>query len=86
MTRRWRCRPESVAGLLAGAQRMGAKLEGEEGGGKLSVPTPLGPLEGTYAFDGELFIVAVTARPAMLPVEMIWSRLDAILGAPVVTA
>ena len=86
MRRSWRCRPGSVGGLLDQARRAGATVEGSESEGRLSAPTPLGRIEGLYAFDGDLFTVTVTARPSMLPIEMIWSRLDAVLGPPVMTA
>jgi hypothetical protein len=86
MTRSWRCSPGSVARSLEDARRAGAAIAGDETAGTIGAPTPLGRVEGRYAFDGELFTVTVTKIPAMLPVEMIWSRLDAVFGPPVITA
>ena len=58
-------------------------MEGSESEGSLRATTPLGRIEGTYGFDGELLIITITQRPAMLPAEMVWSRLDSICGSPI---
>jgi hypothetical protein len=75
-----------MAGILEKLRSAGGEVDGAEEGGELRAPTPLGLVTGRYTFDGELLAVTVTARPAMLPLDLIWSRLDAILGSPVKTA
>ena len=85
-TRSWRCPPGSVKRSLEDARRAGAAIEGDENAGTIGAQTPLGRVEGRYEFDGELFTVTVTKIPAMLPIEIIWSRLDAVFGPPVTTA
>lgn len=86
MTRSWLCPPAALAGLLDRARAAGAIVTGNASEGNLKASTPLGPLEASYTFDGERFTVTLITKPAVLPVEMIWSRLDSILGSPVATA
>ena len=83
MTRSWQCHPGALTGLLDKARGAGASVTGSGSEGALKASTPLGPLEADYTFDGERFTVSLTTKPAMLPIEMIWSRLDSILGPPV---
>lgn len=86
MTRSWLCQPGALAGLLDKARGAGAIVTGIGSEGILKASTPLGPLEAGYTFDGERFTVTLTTKPSMLPIEMIWSRLDSILGSPVTEA
>ena len=84
--RSWLCQPEALAGLLDKARGAGATVTGSGSEGTLKAATPLGPLEADYTFDGERFTVTVTKKPLVLPIEMIWSRLDSFLGSPVSSA
>jgi len=86
MTRSWQVHPGALAGLLDKARGAGATVTGGASEGALRASTPLGALEAEYTFDGERFSVTLTKKPAMLPIEMIWSRLDSILGPPVFEA
>ena len=86
MTRSWMCNPEALAGLLERARAAGATVTGSASEGVLQAATPLGPLEAAYTFDGERFTVTLTKKPAMMPLAMIWSRLDSFLGSPVASA
>ena len=83
MKRSWLCHPGALAGLLDKARGAGAIVTGHGSEGIVRASTPLGPLEAGYTFDGERFTVTLTTKPAVLPIEMIWSRLDSILGSPV---
>lgn len=85
-TRSWRCGPGRFGGALEEFRQFGGTTQGSESDGTFSVATPLGRLEGRYLFDGEMLTITLTARPPMLPAEMIWSRLDRICGPPVMNA
>ena len=61
-------------------------MDGSPAEGSLRLDSPAGRLEGTYRFDGEELTITVTRRPAVVPLEAIWSRLDALCGPPVARA
>lgn len=84
--RSWRCGPGAVERALEEFRRVGGTVAGSGSEGTLSVSTPLGRVEGRYLFDGEELTVTVTTRPSMLPLEMIWNRVDRICGPPVMKA
>ncbi len=86
MKRSWRCGPHVFRSALDEFRQVGGKAQGSDSEGTLRAETPLGRLEGLYTFDGDLLTITITRRPAMLPAEMIWSRLDAICGQPVASA
>ena len=81
--RSWRCGPGACDEALEEFRRFGGSVLGGPSEGTLTASTPLGPVEGRYRFDGEELLVIVTVKPALLPVEMIWSRIDRICGPPV---
>jgi hypothetical protein len=83
LIRSWRCGPGAVDRALEEFRRFGGQVEGGPGEGLLRAATPLGRLEGRYTFDGEELTVTVTSKPAMLPIQLIWDRVDRICGPPV---
>jgi hypothetical protein len=85
-TRTWRCTPGAFENALAEFHRLGGTTQGGGSEGTVSVATPLGPLEARYLFDGEELTITLTSKPPMLPVGMIWSRLDQVCGPPVMKA
>ena len=85
-TRTWRCSPGAFQRALEEFRRLGGATLGADTEGTVSVSTPLGRLEGRYLFDGEELTITLTSRPPMLPIGMIWSRLDQVCGPPVMKA
>lgn len=85
-TRSWRCGPDALRRALDEFRRFGGAVSGGESGGGLRTSTPLGSLEGSYQFDGEVLTVVIASKPAMIPYEMIWNRLDQICGPPIMIA
>ena len=85
-TRSWRCSPSSVKSALDELRRFGGTVAGGESEGTLAVDTPLGPLSGRFTYDGETFTIVVTGKPAMLPIQMIWDRVDRFCGPPTMMA
>ena len=86
LTRAWRCGPGAFHRALDEFRRFGGSITGGGSEGGLVAATPLGPLEGDYRFDGEELTVTIKVKPAMLPIEMIWNRLDRICGPPAMKA
>ena len=86
LRRSWHCAPGVFRKALDEFRRSGGTISEAGSGGTLSVSTPLGRLEGEYLYDGEELSVVITTKPALLPIEMIWDRLDRICGPPVMTA
>jgi len=81
-TRVYRCTPSRVRTAMEEIRTMGGMVAGSESEGKVSIPTPLGDVEGLYAFDGEELSVTLTSKPAMVPERLIWERLDEACGPP----
>lgn len=65
---------------------LGGEMQGGPAEGTAWAATPLGRVEASYEYDGEHLTVTVTKAPVMLPVGMIWERLDRICGPPVARA
>lgn len=82
-SRTWRCSPSVVRQALDRFLERGGRVEGGESDGRLNISTPLGPLEGRFTFDGDLFTVTLDRRPPMVPLGLIWEELDRICGPPV---
>ncbi len=85
-TRAWRCGPGPFHAALEELRGLGGRVEGSESEGSLAADTPAGRLEGRYRFDGDTLTVTVTRKPALVPVEMIWSRIERVCGPPVAGA
>ena len=84
--RTWRCPPSTFRSALEELRSFGGTVQGSDSQGDLVLSTPAGRLEGRYSFDGEEFTVTITRKPAMIPIDMIWSRLDQLIGPPVMKA
>jgi len=84
--RTWRCGPDAFRRAVEELRRAGGTIAGGDSEGTLSAATPLGLVKGTYRFDGEELTVTITDKPAMLPVDLVWSRMDQICGSPVTRA
>jgi len=85
-TRTWRCGPGPFHAALEDLRGFGGRIEGGESEGTMSVETPAGRIEGRYAFDGDSFTVIVSRKPGLVPIEMIWSRIDRVCGPSVAGA
>ena len=84
--RSWRCPPSAFKSALEEFRRFGGTVQGSDSFGDLGMSTPAGRLEGRYTFDGEEFTVTLTRKPEMIPIDMIWSRIDRLCGPPVMKA
>jgi len=85
-SRTWRCGPGPFRSALDELRALGGRVEGSDSEGSLAADTPVGRLEGRYRFDGDALTITVTRRPALVPIEMIWSRIDRVCGPPVAGA
>lgn len=56
-TRSWRCGPDALRRALDEFRRFGGTVTGGDSEGSLKTSTPLGALEGSYQFDGEVLTV-----------------------------
>jgi hypothetical protein len=56
---------------VAGA---GGSLDGDAHGGRLRVPTPLGPIEGTYTVDGSEVRFDISRKPAFVSCSKIEAK------------
>jgi len=81
--RTWRCSPDAFSRAIEELRRAGGVVVGGDSEGSVSASTPLGAVKGTYQFDGEELTVTITDKPALLPADMVWGRLDQICGLPV---
>ena len=86
MKRSWRCGPGPFRTALNELRRVGGTVTGPESAGTFRADTPLGLLEGSYEFDGEVLTITISKSPPMLPLDQIWSRLDQICGHPIAAA
>jgi len=84
--RTWRCGPGPFHAALEDLRRFGGRIEGGESEGTMLIDTPAGPLEGRYRFDGDSLTVTVVRKPGLLPIEMIWGRIDRVCGPSVAGA
>lgn len=68
--------------LMEELRANGASVSGAAGSGKLSISTPVGPIEGSWTIDGKSLVIEVTQRPSAVSCGRIESKLqDAILDA-----
>ena len=84
--RSWRCSPQAMTRLLGDLDREGVVVEGGPVEGRVTASTPVGDIEGRYLYDGQTLTVTVTRRPVLVPIGMIWDRLDRACGEPVAEA
>lgn len=84
--RSWRCSPHALGRLLQELSDDGVVVEGGPGEGRVAAPTPLGDVEGRYLYDGQTLTVTITRKPGLVPIDMIWDRLDRLCGEPLAEA
>ena len=71
--------PADLPGVLARVQslivREGGQFAGDATGGRFSGATPVGPIEGRYAIQGNVIRVTITSKPLLAPCGAIESRI-----------
>lgn len=55
-------------------------LDGDATGGEFKIPTPVGPIQGRYAIEGQEIRFDIRRRPMMISCKMIEDRLREMLG------
>ena len=67
--------PAVLAHVRASIVAAGGRFEGDATAGRFAGPTPIGPVEGTYAVTGHVVRVTITSKPMLAPCGAIEARI-----------
>ena len=60
-------------------EKAGGELSGDSSEGAYYIPTPIGPITGTYTVTGQTIQIEVTQKPVILTCNMIGGKLNDIV-------
>ena len=60
-------------------EKAGGEFSGDSSDGAYYIPTPIGPIMGTYTVTGQTIQIEVTQKPVILTCNMIGSKLSDIV-------